>query len=505
MKNHDGESEHAGAPLGSFDRSQVLAALASPSASVRADARATLHDAFVTEEPVPELPAVAKALAAVALDPSIGEVEANVRLLVDLVLVDPDAYLFEAFGGAAAVRAMSSLEREAYDVLVDLAPALERSLHDPNPRLRAVACLALSFVVEPFPTSTLEALASGDPAEEVRVSALFALARHARGGSATTRARVAERIAEVGGAPAAIATYLLGALLDRGAIEALATSLHVPARSHDDLPWAHGDLADVAAGILRVEGERARFVVDAVVAAVEQARDRAQLRNAELALFLLLPEHANARRLLTAADLSDAQRAALERMGRAQAPADYRRYGLPEAPAQLLALLSARGGAEGPPIERGLVIPGKGERPTWQWFDALFNKEIERDPLLLALRERFTPSELLEVLRDATRGAFGAPLPPMALVFEAAAALGDDRDAFVRLADETLASGPTAAPPAALLAALPLVRLGLTTERYDPLFLRVFRGNDKAVVAEFERLLPSEVVARVKPKSKASR
>ena len=57
-------------------------------------------------------------------------------------------------------------------------------------------------------------------------------------------------------------------------------------------------------------------------------------------------------------------------------------------------------------------------------------------------------------------------------------------------------------PPAALLATLPLVQRGRTDEKYDPLYTRMFRGHDKAVVAEFEKLLPAEVGARVKPKPK---
>jgi|GEM_PF-4195566 len=192
-------------------------------------------------------------------------------------------------------------------------------------------------------------------------------------------------------------------------------------------------------------------------------------------------------------------------MAKVGAAAGYRRYGLPETPAQLLVLLGASGGGDAPPIEQQVEIPQKGARAAWQWFAAVFAKEIDGDTLLRALRARFGPAELLALLRDATRGAFGAPLPPMALIFEAAAHTGDDVSAYLRLADETLALHPVPPPPAALLAALPLVRLGITSDKYDPLFSRVFRGNDKAVVVEFEKLLPADVAARVKPKPKAPR
>ena len=53
---------------------------------------------------------------------------------------------------------------------------------------------------------------------------------------------------------------------------------------------------------------RARAVLPAIVDAVEKGRDRAQMRDADLALHLLLPEHAKTKRTLSASDLSDEQR-----------------------------------------------------------------------------------------------------------------------------------------------------------------------------------------------------
>jgi hypothetical protein len=239
-----------------------------------------------------------------------------------------------------------------------------------------------------------------------------------------------------------------------------------------------------------------------VVDAVEKESDRAQLRDADLALHLLMPEHADTKRTLAAIDLSQEQRSALERMARANANARYRRYGLPENPAQLLRLLAPSGDRSARPIEQQIELPGKGSRAAWQWFIALFAKEVDRDSLLAALRARFTPAELLAVLRDATRGAWDTPMPPMALIFDAVRHTGDDLTAYLDLADETLALAPVAGPPAALLATLPLVQRGRIDEKYDPLYTRVFRGNDKAIVAEFEKLLPAEVAARVKPRPK---
>ncbi len=200
----------------------------------------------------------------------------------------------------------------------------------------------------------------------------------------------------------------------------------MPPRARDDLPWANGDLADVASAILRAQGERAMAVAPLVVDAVEKQSGRAQMRDADLALHLLLPEHANTKDTLAPTDLTREQRSSLERMARAKAPAGYRRYGLPENPTQL----------------------------------------------------------------------------PMALIVEAVTHTGYDLTAYLDLADDTLALDPIANPPAALLATLPLVQRGRIDEKYDPLYTRVFRGNDKAVVAEFEKLLPTDVAACVKPKPK---
>ncbi len=296
--------------------------------------------------------------------------------------------------------------------------------------------------------------------------------------------------------------FLVGHDLGHAALVELATALSAPPRAREGLPWANGDLADVASAILRGEGERARAVAPLVVDAIERGRDRAQLRDAQLALHLLMPEHADTKRTLAATDLTQDQRSALERMARAHANAPYRRYGLPENPAELLRLLAPPEGDNAPPIEQQLELPGKGSRATWQWFAALFAKEVDRDSLLAALRARFTPAELLAVLQEATRGAWNAPMPPMALIFEAVRHTGDDVSAYLKLADDTLALDPVAGPPAALLATLPLVQRGTIDAKYDPLYTRVFRGNDRAIVAEFERLLPADVVARVKPKPK---
>jgi hypothetical protein len=480
----------------------LLADLRAPSAATRRSARKELYHRYVTDEPVSGLPEVVKALVQLAFDDWTVETSANIRMLVDLVMVDPDAYLREPFGGAEAVKRMGEVERAAYDAFLEL--QLGPSLSAPDPKLRATAALALSFVVAPDGEALghLERLADSDPVEDVRISALLALARIARHGVPELRTDVSRLSARVGGAPGAIATFLVGEELGHAALVELATSLSAPPRDRESLPWANGDLADIAAAILRSEGERARAVAPWVVAAVEKESDRAQLRDAELALHLLMPEHADTKRTLAAIDLTQEQRSALERMGRAKAPARYRRYGLPESPAQLLRLLDTLGGNSAPPIAQELELPGKGSRAVWQWFAALFAKEVDRDSLLAALRARFTPAELLAVLRDATRGALDTPMPPMALIFDAVHHTGDDLSAYLELADETLALDPVASPPAALLATLPIVQRGRTDEKYDPLYTRVFRGHDKAVVAEFEKLLPAEVVARVKPKPK---
>lgn len=480
----------------------VLADLCAPSAEKRKRAREELYDRYVTDDPVSGLPEVVKALVPLAFDERTVEVSANIRLLVDLVMVDPDAYLREPFAGAKAVNTMGELERAAYDAFLEL--QFDQAFEAPDPKLRAIAALALSFVVEPDGEALghLERLGSSDPEEEVRISALLALARIGRHGPPELREAVSRLSARVGGAPGAIATFLVGEELGRTALVELAMALSAPPRDREALPWANGDLADVASAILRREGERATAVAPLVVDAVERERDRAQLRDAELALHLLMPEHADAKRTLAAIDLTQEQRSALERMARAEANASYRRYGLPENPAQLVRFLAPPGGNSAPPIEQQLELPGKGSRATWQWFVALFAKEVDRDSLLAALRARFTPSDLLAVLRDATRGAGNAPMPPMALIFDAVRHTGDDLTAYLELADETLALDPVAGPPAALLATLPLVQRGRIDEKYDPLYTRVFRGNDKAVVAEFEKLLPAEVAARVKPKSK---
>ena len=480
----------------------LLAALLAPSADKRRSARAELYHRYVTDEPVSGLPEVVQALVPLACDERTVERSAILRMLVDLVMVDPDAYLREPFAGAKAVNTMGEVERAAYDAF--LALPLGPSLTAPDPKLRAVAALALSFVVAPDDEALghLERLADSDPVEDVRISALLALARIARHGVPALRTAVSRLSARVGGAPGAIATFLVGEELGHAARVALATSLSAPPRDREALPWANGDLADVAAAILRSEGERARAVAPLVVDAVEKGSDRAQLRDADLALHLLMPEHADTHRTLAAQDLTQEQRSALERMGRANAPARYRRFGLPENPSQLLRLLAPPRGDSAPPFEQALELPGKGSRATWQWFVALFAKEVDRDSLMAALRARFTPAELLSVLRDATRGALGTPMPPMAMIVDAVRHTGDDLTAYLELADETLARDPVAGPPAALLATLPIVQRGRTDARYDPLYTRVFRGNDKAVVAEFEKLLPAEVVARVKPTPK---
>jgi hypothetical protein len=480
----------------------LLADLCAPSAEKRRRAREELYDRYVTDEPVSGLPEVVKALVQVAFDERTVEVSANIRLLVDLVMVDPDVYLREPFAGAKAVNTMGELERAAYHAFLEL--QLGSSLTAPDPELRAITALALSFVVEPDGESLghLERLAASDPVEEVRISALLALARIGRHGSPGLRTAVSRLSARVGGAPGAIARFLVGEELGHAALVELATALSAPPRARESLPWANGDLADVASAILRGEGERARAVAPLVVDAVEKESDRAQLRDADLALHLLMPEHADTKRTLAAIDLSQEQRSALERMARANANARYRRYGLPENPAQLLRLLAPSGDRSARPIEQQIELPGKGSRATWQWFIALFAKEVDRDSLLAALRARFTPAELLAVLRDATRGAWDTPMPPMALIFDAVRHTGDDLTAYLDLADETLALAPVAGPPAALLATLPLVQRGRIDEKYDPLYTRVFRGNDKAIVAEFEKLLPAEVAARVKPRPK---
>jgi hypothetical protein len=110
-------------------------------------ARDDLCHRSVTDEPVSGLPEVVKTLVRLAFDERTVERSANIRLVVDLVMFDPDAYLQVPFAAAQAANAIGEVERAAYDAFLEL--QLGPCLTAPDPKLQAIAALALPFVIAP--------------------------------------------------------------------------------------------------------------------------------------------------------------------------------------------------------------------------------------------------------------------------------------------------------------------------------------------------------------------
>lgn len=475
----------------------LLRRLSATAADQRAAARDELRERYLVDDAPTGLPAVVAAVVELAGGARPRDRAELILLALDLAVGDPDGSVVRSSRGELA---RTAVEQRALRAFAAIAPTLVDGLGGRDAAVRACCTRAAAFLARPGAAVLAALAAAGDDRDDhVRVGALLALATLARDGVKAAQRPYAAGRASAAPSVAALAAAVRGERADDAALIALAGALAEPAVARVRQPWAGGDLGDAAAAALTAAGARARVALPQLLDAVERTDDRARLRNAALALTVLLGEAA---RTIAPATLTADERAGLARLAAAGAPADYARYGLPGEPAALRRALGV-GGAASSPVATELAIGAQPARPVWQWFGALFEGQIDRDALTAALIARFAPAALRALLRDATRGAFSAPLPPLALVEAVTPHLGDDPAAERALADDTLAlPRDQLAPPAALLAVLPLARRGPLDARYHPLASRALRGNDKAVVGRLEALLGAALVAALRPPRK---